>query len=198
MTQRAELQHAPENQPVGNFITCEEQTSKQSDTTSSPRWYAVRTRARHERTVTTRLREQGLGTFLPTITEVRRWSDRHKHVEFPLFSCYTFVNLPWVPEQRVKVIRTDGVLGFVGFCGGAIPVSDIEMENIRILVNSVVPYTTCPFLKVGQRVRIRGGSLDGLEGILMARNGNNSLVISVEPIQRSLSIKIDGYRIEPA
>src|SRR5215475_617857 len=149
------------------------------------RWYAVHVRARHEKIATTRLEQQGITTFLPTITEVRRWSDRRKYVEFPLFSCYTFVNLPWVPELRSKVVRTDGVLGFVGFCGGAVPVPDVEIQNIRTLLKSTVPYTVCPFLKIGQRVRIRGGSLDGMEGILMARNGNNNLVISVEPIRRS-------------
>ena len=161
-------------------------------------WYAIHTRARHEKIVTTRLEQQGITTFLPTITEVRRWSDRRMCVEFPLFSCYAFVNLPWVPELRAKVVRTDGVLGFVGFCGGGIPVPDIEIQNIRTLLESMVPYTTCPFLKIGQRVRIRGGSLEGMEGILLARNGNNSLVISVEPIQRSLAVRIDGYSFEPA
>ena len=163
-----------------------------------PRWYAIHTRARHEKIVTTRLQHKGITTFLPTVTEVRRWSDRRKCVEFPLFSCYAFVNLPWVPELRAKVIHTDGVLGIVGFCGGPIPVPDVEIQNIRTLVKSMVPYTTCPFLKIGQRVRIRSGSLDGVEGILVARNGNNSIVISVDPIHRSLAIKIDGYSVEAA
>lgn len=101
-----------------------------------------------------------------------------------------------MPEPRAKIVRTDGVLGFVGFCGGGIPVPELEIENIRTLLKSMVPYTPCPFLKIGQRVRIRGGALDGVEGILLARNGNSSLVISVEPIQRSLAIKIDGYSVE--
>ncbi len=162
------------------------------------RWYAVHTRARHEKAVITRLEEQGITTFLPTITEVRRWSDRRKRVEFPLFSCYAFVNLPWQPELRSKVIRTDGVLSFVGYCGEGIPVPDHEIQNIRTLMSSMVPYTAYPFLKVGQRVRVRGGALDGVEGILLERNGGDTIVISVEPIQRSLAIKIDGYSLEPA
>jgi transcription antitermination factor NusG len=160
------------------------------------RWYAIHTRARHEKTVMTRLQQQGITAFLPTITEVRRWSDRRKCIECPLFSCYAFVHLSWVPELRAKVVRTDGVLGFVGFCGGAIPVPDIEIQNIRTLLTSMAPYTLYPFLKIGQHVRIRGGALDGIEGILLARNGNNRLVISVEPIQRSLAINIDGYSVE--
>lgn len=162
----------------------------------SPRWYAIHTRARHERLVMMRLQQQDITVFLPTITEVRRWSDRRKCLEFPLFSCYAFVYLPWVAELRTKVVRTDGVLGFVGFGAGAIPIPDVEIESIRTLLNSMVPYTPYPFLKIGQRVRVRGGALDGIEGILLARNGTNSVVISVEPIQRSLAFKIDGYSVE--
>ncbi len=170
----------------------------QVPTIDPPRWYAIHTRARHEKIVTTRLQQQGITAFLPTITEVRRWSDRRKCVELPLFSCYAFVNILWVPELRAKITCTDGVLGFIGFCGGAVPVPDVEIQNIRTLLKSMAPYSICPFLKVGQRVRIRGGSLDGIEGILAARNGNNNLVISVEPIQRSLAINIDGYSVEAA
>jgi transcription antitermination factor NusG len=165
--------------------------------TDSSRWYAIHTRARHEKMVTTRLQEQGIATFLPTTTEVRRWSDRQKSVEFPLFSCYAFVNVPWLAEVRGKVVRTDGVLGFVGFCGRAIPIPDVEIESIRTLLSRMVPYTAYPFLNIGQRVRVRGGSLDGVEGILVARNKSNTLVISVEPIQRSLAIQIDDYSVEP-
>jgi transcription antitermination factor NusG len=119
-------------------------------------------------------------------------------VEFPLFSCYAFVNLPWVTELRAQVVRTDGVLGFVGCCGGPVPIPDVEIQNIRTLLKSMVPYTASPFVKIGQRVRIRGGALDGVEGILVGRNGNKSLVISIDPIHRSLAIRIDGYSVEPA
>jgi hypothetical protein len=65
------------------------------------------------------------------------------------------------------------------------------------VVVSNTPFTQHVFLKVGQRVRVRGGSLDGVEGILVGQNGNRNLVISVEPIQRSLSIRIEGYQVEP-
>jgi len=165
--------------------------------TDSSRWYAIHTRARHEKMVTTRLQEQGITTFLPTTTEVRRWSDRRKLVEFPLFSCYAFVNVPWLSEVREKVERTNGVLGFVGVGGSANPIPDVEIENIRTLLRTLLPYTAYPFLKIGQRVRVRGGPLDGVEGILVARNKSNTLVISVEPIQRSLAIQIDDYSVEP-
>jgi len=163
----------------------------------APRWYAIHTRARHEKLVTTRLQEHGITTFLPVTSEVRQWSDRRKLVDLPLFPCYGFVNVCCGSKVRATIVRTNGVLGFVGSCGGAIPIPDGEIESIRTLLNGMVPFTSYPFLKVGQRVRVRGGSLEGIEGILLSRNGDNTLVISVEPIQRSLAIKLDGYSVEP-
>jgi transcription antitermination factor NusG len=80
--------------------------------------------------------------------------------------------------------------------GEGIPIPDSQIENIRALLSSDVPYAVYPFLKIGQRVRIRDGALDGIEGLLTARNGDRTLVISVEPIQRSITVRIDQYQVE--
>lgn len=166
---------------------------------AQPCWYAIHIRAKHEKHVAKHLEGQGIPTFLPLVNEIHRWSDRNKTVQVPLFSCYAFVNLIPVPELRAKIILTEGVLRFVGSAargeGTAIP--DSEIESVRTLVQSTARYSACPFLNIGQRVRVRGGSLDGIEGILVARNGSRTLVISVEPIQRSLAVSIDDYLVEP-
>ncbi len=162
-----------------------------------PQWYAIHTRSQHEKAVVSHLKREGIETFLPLVAEIHRWSDRCKVVEVPLFSCYAFVNLCLVPEMWAKVTRVNGVLRFVGVRGEGIPIPDSQVESVRKLLSNKLPYTTYPFLKVGQRVRVRGGALDGVEGILLARNGNRTLVISVEPIQRSVAVSIDGYQIQP-
>ncbi len=160
-------------------------------------WYAVQTRARHERVVARRLSDSGVTTFLPTVTEVHRWSDRRKTVELPLFGCYLFVKLMPSNEERLRVLRVDSVLRFVGIRGLGTPIPDEQIEAVRILIEEQLPYRSHPFLKIGQRVRIRGGALDGMEGILTSRNGDRSLVISVDAIQRSLAVRVQGYDIEP-
>jgi transcription antitermination factor NusG len=160
-------------------------------------WYAVQTHARHEKVVTHRLRERGVTTFYPTVTEVHRWSDRKKIVELPLFNCYVFVKLASSNEARQRVLRIDSVLGFAGNPGWGVPIPDEQIEAVRILVNEQLPYTCHPFLKNGQRVRIRNGALAGLEGILLSRKGNSRLIISVDAMQRSLAVQIDGYDVEP-
>jgi transcription antitermination factor NusG len=162
----------------------------------SPQWYAIHTRARHEKAVVAQMQNHGITTFLPLVTQVHRWSDRRKVVQLPLFSCYAFVRLVPRPEFLVKVLQTDGVLRFVGPRGEGVAIPDGEVENIRTLLASSAQCTSHPFLTVGQRVRIRGGSLDGIKGILISRNGDRTLVISVEPIQRSLAVSIDDYQVE--
>jgi transcription antitermination factor NusG len=160
-------------------------------------WYAIRTRSRHEKMVSDQLERQGIENFLPLMKHSRQWSDRVKEVELPLFSGYTFVRVVLSSPNRVRVLQTHGVAGFVGIngCGTAIP--ENQIQDIRTLLASNVPFEEQPFLRVGQRVRIRGGSLDGVEGILSAQNDDRSLVISLEPIQRSLSVRIQGYTVEP-
>ena len=160
-------------------------------------WYAVRTRSRHEKLVARQLENQGLQSFLPVVTKINQWSDRRKQVEEPLFSGYAFVRLNHQSNDRVRVLQTQGVVNFVGVQGSGIPIPDQEIDNISTLLSSKVSYQDRPFLHVGQRVRVTGGALDGLEGILTAENSDRSVVISIGLIQRSLSVRVAGYNVEP-
>ncbi len=161
------------------------------------RWYALHTRARHERAVEHRLRDQGMETFLPTVRETHRWSDRKKTVEVPLFSCYVFVRCALNPEDRTRVYQVESVLGFVGIRGAGMSIPDEQIESVRTVLSQTTPCRSHPFLKVGQRVRVCGGALDGVEGVFLSENGDRSLVISVDAIQRSLAVRIDGYDVKP-
>jgi len=161
-------------------------------------WYALLTRARHEKIVAHRLRERGVTAFLPLLTEVRRWSDRRKLIEFPLFSCYVFAKLLPTNEGRLAALRTDGVFSLVGARGEGTPIPDEQIDAVRRLIEERLPWHSHPFLKIGQRVRIRSGALDGVEGILVSRSGESTLVVSIDAIQRSLALRIEGYDVEPA
>jgi transcriptional antiterminator NusG len=159
-------------------------------------WYAVQTRARHEKKVAKQLQEKGATTFLPLVTQTHRWSDRRKVIELPLFPCYTFARLAPALEMRLSALQTPGVLSIVGAHGVGAPIPDKEIEDIQKLLVQNVSSSLYPFIKVGQRVRIRGGCLDGVEGILVAEKSNRRLVVSVELIQRAVSVQIDGYEVE--
>jgi transcription antitermination factor NusG len=161
------------------------------------RWYALHTRARHEKAVERRLRDQGMETFLPTTMEVHRWSDRKKKVEVPLFNCYVFIRCALSAEDRTRVYQVESVHGFVGVRGASLPIPDEQIESIQKVLAQTAPWRSYPFLKAGQRVRIRGGAMDGVEGVFLSENGDHSLIISVDAIQRSMAVRIDGYDVEP-
>jgi transcription antitermination factor NusG len=162
-----------------------------------PRWYALHTRARHERSVEQRLKEEGMETVVPMAVEVHRWSDRKKKVEVPLFNCYVFIRCALTAEDRARVYRVESVHGFVGSRGHSLPIPNEQIESIRKVITQPAPWRSYPFLKIGQRVRVRGGAMDGVEGVFLSENGNHSLIISVDAIRRSMAVRIEGYDVEP-
>ncbi len=162
------------------------------------RWYAIHTVARHEKRVSQQLEENRVCTFLPLMQERRRWSDRWSSVDVPLFSCYAFVRIAQTPVERLKVLRVPGVLGFVGCERLGSPIPDDQIENLQAAIREKIPRAAHPFVSAGKRVRLRGGSLDGVTGILVRQAGDSNLIVSVELLQRSVSLRIEGYAVELA
>ena len=161
-------------------------------------WFAVQTKPRHEKRVVCELEEKGIVTFLPLFSDVRQWSDRRREVQLPLFANYVFVRISADKNTRVTVLQTNGVFRFVGARGFGVPIPEEQIQAVQTILRDKVPFVPYPFLCVGQKVRIRGGSLDGLQGVLMALNGDESLIVSVESIQKSIAIRIEGYQLEAA
>ena len=129
-------------------------------------WFAVRTRPRHEKTVTTQLETSGIETFLPLSTQVRTWSDRRRTVDFPLFPGYVFVRTSPATQARARVFQARGVIGFVGPNNQATAIPAQQIEAVRSLLQSHIECRQYPFLNVGQRVRVQNGAgFQGLEGI---------------------------------
>lgn len=174
-----------------------QQSISLGETKPAESWYALQTRARHERTIEHRLRQRGVETFLPLVTEIHRWSDRRKKIQFPLFSGYLFVRVSPSEIDSIRVLRTEGVFNFVGSRGEGTPIPETQIEAIRTLQQGQLSWSSHPFLQIGRRVRIRSGALDGVEGILISRSGDATLVISVDAIQRSLAVRVEGYEVEP-
>ena len=169
-----------------------------STVSGDPRWYAVHTRCQHEKKVGRQLTAAGVVTFLPLLSVSNQWSDRKKIVEVPLFSGYLFVRITWSAQTQASVLRTPGVAGFVGVKSHGTPIPDEQIRDVQTVLSHKVQCEGRPFLQEGQRVRVRSGCLDGVEGILVQCLSNRSLVLSVDAIHRSIIFRIDGYEIESA
>jgi transcriptional antiterminator NusG len=161
-------------------------------------WFAVHTRPRYERKVHSELQEKGVQAFLPLHSEVHQWSDRKRTVEMPLFPGYIFVRVTSSADDRVRVLRTNGVINFVGARNIGAPIPDSEIDSVQSVVKSGLPFKPHPHLEIGQRVYVRGGCLDGVQGVLTAVNGDRGLVVSVNLIQRSIAMRIEGFKVEAA
>ena len=115
-------------------------------------WFAVQTRSRYENLVATLLRGKGYELFLPIYKSRRRWSDRIKELELPLFPGYLFCRFN--PLDRFPILVTPGVMQVVGVGKSPIPVDDLEIAALKTAIRSGLPRQPWPFLQVGQRVRI--------------------------------------------
>lgn len=162
-----------------------------------PRWFAIHTRARHEKQVSRQLTEKQFHAFLPLRRELHRWKDRQKEVELPLFSGYVFVQLASQPHRRLSVLKTPGVVRIVGFGQQDIPVPDEQIETLRRLLESNALIGRHRYLRVGQRVRIISGALAGVEGILKRIRNSDKLVISIDGIQQAVAVELSGYSVMP-
>jgi len=165
-------------------------TGTHNSVDSSPAWFAVWTRSRHEAAVHAQLMGKGVEAFLPTIPKWSRWKDRRKRVDWPLFQGYCFARVR--PEQ-VRVVQTcGGVAGLVSFNGKAASIPDEEIEGIRSLVASDLQFDPCPFLPEGSRVEVIAGPLQGVTGRLVRKGTRARLFLSVDLIGQGVSVEVDA------
>jgi transcriptional antiterminator NusG len=160
------------------------------DPQSAQRWFAVWTRSRHERAVFDQLVDRGIEAFFPTVPRWSRWKDRKKKIDWPLFPGYCFAHIS--APGRLTVLKCAGVVSIVSFNGELAPVPDDEIESIRTLVNSALPYDPCPMLKTGTKVEVVHGPLKGVIGKLQRKGPQTRLVLSVDLIGRGVSVQVDA------
>jgi transcription antitermination factor NusG len=159
------------------------------------RWYAAHTRANHEKRVADQLGRRAVEYFLPLYESVRKWADRRKRLEVPLFPGYIFVRLPL--QERLRVLEISSVARLVGFNNVPTALPDDEMEAMRNGLTGQLRVVPHPYLKVGCRVRIIRGPLENCEGILLRNKGDFRVVLSVDLIMRSVAVEVGAEDIVP-
>jgi len=159
-------------------------------------WWAVYTRHQHEKVVAGMLSAKGFEVFLPLYESTRRWKDRSKVLSLPLFPCYLF--LRGEHNRRLQAVMTPGV--HMILCNGehVATVPEAEIQAIRKTVEGSLRVEPHPFLKCGERVRVKRGTLEGIEGILVRKKNQYRLVLSVGMLSQSVGVEIDASDVEPA
>lgn len=162
----------------------------------SRQWFATYTTPRHEKYVSEMLTERGIETFLPLYRTARQWKKSSPVVlELPLFPTYVFVRID--RHARGVVLAMPGVLSIVGSSKEPWPLPDLEIDALQrgMQTRKVEPH---PYLKVGERVRVKAGMMTGVEGILVRKKNEFRVVLTLDAIMQSVSVEVDADDLDPA
>jgi len=162
-------------------------------------WYAIHTRSRHEDKVHAGFIQKSFHAFLPKIEVWSKRKDRRKKIMLPMFPGYLFVDVP-VMDNKIKldILKTFGVVRILGKPVGhePIPVPDDKIDAIQRLVKSKIEVQHFQYPKIGEPAQIVDGPFKGIEGIVVSTDYEKELfVVSIEILQRSVAIKLEGFQI---
>ena len=157
-------------------------------------WHALYTRHQHEKTIASVLTNKKFEVFLPLYSAVHSWKDRQKQLVMPLFPCYVFVRGGL--DRKLDIITTPGVHAFVTSAGQPAAIPEEQIDAVRRATENSLRVEPHPFLKTGDRVRVKAGLLEGVEGILIRKKNIYRLVISVELLGSSAAVEVDSFSVE--
>ncbi len=158
-------------------------------------WYAVYTRARHEKVVAEELWLRQIECLLPLQERLSRWKDRRKLVQFPLFPGYLFVRTD-MGSRRLDVLKVPSIVRIIGFNGVPERIPNAQIEAVKSLVFNEIPLNPHPFIREGDRARILCGPLRGVEGLLLEKKNRYTFILSIDLIQQSVACEIDAADVE--
>ena len=152
------------------------------------KWFAFYTKSRHEKSVCKTLLEQGYDVYLPLLRRRKKWSDRKKWVEYPLFKSYIFIKIN--PKDSIFVLKAPGIVKIIEFGGKPSPIRDLTIQYLKLMIDGGFnPEPTDYFIK-GDNVIIKDGPLKGLKGIISTIHNQERFIIHIDAIKHSVSIKI--------
>ena len=161
----------------------------------SIKWLAVYTRPRHEKTVEKEFQKKRFEVYLPMLKERRKWSDRKKWVEFPMFRSYVFVRIKI--KNTMFALQTPGVVKIIKFGGEVAVVPDENIKAIKLMIEGGYKPKPLNYFIKGDPVEVKDGPLKGLVGEVVRLDKNDRLVIRIDVIQHSISIQINRGFLKP-
>ncbi len=160
-------------------------------------WYALYTRSRHEKKLLAELTDRSIEVFLPMREVLSRWKDRKKRIWLPLFPGYIFIHQVDTPENRYRVLNLPGAVRFVGHEGHAERIPEEQIDAVRRFLEAEIAIDPYPYIRVGQKVEIVAGPLQGIQGVLVQKKGRFRFVLRVDLIRQAISIEIDASDVRP-
>lgn len=161
---------------------------------TSHNWMVIYTRSRFEKKIDRTLNDNSITSFCPVIKSMKKWADRNKMIETPLFPSYVFVKVN--SGEQLKVKQVPGVINFVSYCGKPVMLNDTEIERIKSIVNnySEVELISIQNLNIGNKVKIKDGLLYNYQGVVTQIMGKN-ILMTIEQLNCVLTVKVNIEQI---
>ena len=184
----------------GTLVTFEsKRTSPPEVLFHHPHWFAVWTRANHEKQVQERFRRQGVESWLPLVTRESRWADRRKRLNWPMFPGYVFGL--FTLHRLTQVLSTPGVATVVSVRGTPVPIPPAEIESVRMACEAVgrtlEEPARAPMLDKGTWVRVVDGPFAGVRGMVVERRGDRRVLVGVAAIGQAIELNVGVAGLVP-
>ena len=157
------------------------------------KWLAIYTKPRWEKKVHQLLCAKGVESYCPLNKVKRKWSDRVKTIEEPLFKSYVFVKV--TDEDRTKVRLTNGVVNFVYWNGKPAIIREKEIQTIKRFLDEHENVIVRPmeFAKNQQVVITSGTFMDRQAKVLDVRK--KEVKVAIESMGQELVAYIDKNKL---
>jgi len=151
------------------------------------RWYVLYTRSKHEVAAEEFLKRSNIEVYLPTQKILKQWSDRKMWVNAPLFPSYIFTRVS--SREYEKALQHFSIAGYVTFEGFPCPVTDEQINAIKVILNKKVGYeVTNEKFEAGDQVVIKDGPLAGYQAEVVQRKGKKELILRVARTNQAMLI----------
>ena len=158
------------------------------------KWYVLYSRPKSEKILAQRLADRGIESWCPVHRSKKRWSDRWKWTEKPLFSSYCFIRIE--EKERAEVFSVPGFVRFLFWNGAPAIVRDVEIDRLKVWLNdypheNIELFTFAP----GEKVRVGSGPLMEREGLVEQQDGNY-LYLKLESLGTVVRLDIRANLVE--
>ena len=161
-----------------------------------PAWYAVHTKSRFENVVFEGLAKKSLKVFLPKVLVQSKRRDRKKMIRIPLFPGYLFVKTDLNPYEQLDILKTTGVVRFIGSKQGPVPVPSEDIASLEIMIKSDQPVATGNRFRKGDRVIVVQGPFTGVNGTFARYGGQGRVIVNIEALGQFASVEVNEEDVE--
>ena len=162
-----------------------------------PSWYVLHTKSRFENVVREGLEKKAFDAFLPKIKVRSKRRDRKLMIQVPLFPGYLFVRTDLEPSRHLDILKTAGVVRFIGNKSGPLPVREDTIDSLKIMVSGGEEIITGTRFKRGDRIIVVRGPFTGITGQFVQYRGQGRVVVNIDVLGQFAAVNVDEDDVEP-